>query len=200
MSVRKSSGNSRRILASVGVIGALGILGGVGTYSAFTSTVTAGPQTVSSDTLSLTASGSTFATTAAGIVPGDTIDRQVTLTNGGSAFGSIDFASTAATSSLLDTDATNGLQMQVDKCSVAWTGAAGSALTCGGTTTTVIPSGRVAPRAVTGVTGLSALSASGVDYLRVRLTLPSTADNNFQGKTSVISYTVTGNQRTAGNR
>lgn len=197
MSTSKFSGNSRRILATVGVVGALGILGGVGTYSAFTATTSAGPQTVSSATLNLTSSGSTFTDAATAIVPGDRIDRQVTLTNtGSSAFGSLDLVTAATTSSLLDTNATNGLQMQVDKCSVAWSGAVGSELTCSGTTTSVVTPGRVAPRTAS-VAGLAALNPGGVDHLRVRLTLPTTADNSFQGLSSVISYTFSGNQRTA---
>ena len=41
----------------------------------------------------------------------------------------------ASPSSLLDTDATNGLQIAIDKCSVAWTEAGSSpafTYTCGG--------------------------------------------------------------------
>lgn len=43
--------------------------------------------------------------------------------------------------------------------------------------------------------GLNALTAAGTDYLRVTLTLPSTAPNSFQGLSSTVSYAFTGTQR-----
>jgi hypothetical protein len=45
---------------------------------------------------------------------------------------------------------------------------------------------------------LNALAAGGTDHLQVVLTLPSTADNSFQGKTSTVTYQFTGTQRAAG--
>ncbi len=186
MSTRKSSGNSRRILATVGVVGALGILGGLGTYSAFTSTVAAGPQTVSSATLNLTNEGDTFSMAANGVVPGDTIDRTVTIKNSGSsAFGSIGLVS-AGTGGL-----TSHLTMQIDACPTAWSGAPGTALTCAGATN-VVPSGTVAR--TMDLAGLAALAPNGESHLRVRIALPGSAGNDAQGLSSSISYTFTGNQ------
>jgi spore coat-associated protein N len=101
---------------------------------------------------------------------------------------------------LLDTDTTNGLQMVIDKCSVAWT-EAGPPYTysCSGSTTTL-----VASRAVIGsnisLGSLSALTAGGTDHLRVTLTLPSGAGNTLQNQSSTISYAFTGTQRAATNK
>ena len=57
---------------------------------------------------------------ASNLLPGDTYYRSVDLINsGGTDLGSIDLTTTAAPSSLLDTDTTNGLQMTWQRCSVA---------------------------------------------------------------------------------
>ena len=137
---------------------------------------------------------------ATDIAPGDTMQRSFDLTNA----GSIDLASTTLTttaspSSLLDTDATNGLQMAIDKCSVAWTEAGSSpafTYTCGGTTTSVLASQAVIGSAIS-LANLSSLTAGSTDRLRLTLTLPSGAGNTFQNITSTISYGFTGTQRTA---
>jgi spore coat-associated protein N len=56
---------------------------------------------------------------------------------------SVTLTNTAATSSPLNTDTTNGLQMVIDKCSVAWTEggtAPAYTYTCSGTTSSVLAS------------------------------------------------------------
>jgi hypothetical protein len=115
---------------------------------------------------------------------------------------SITLTTSASPSSTLDTDATNGLQMVIDRCSTAWTEAGSSpafTYSCGGSTTSV-----VASRAVIGSTlamsNLTALTAGSTDHLRVTLTLPAATDNTFQSKTSTISYVFTGTQQSAGSR
>jgi hypothetical protein len=137
------------------------------------------------------------------MVPGDTVQRSFDLTNSGSQnLASIGLTTTASPTSLLDSDGTNGLQMVVDKCSIAWVEAGTSpafTYTCAGTTTTVIAS-----RAVIGsglnMAGLAALTSGGTDRLRVTLTLPSSTGNTFQGLSSTITYSFLGTQRTATNQ
>ena len=102
----------------------------------------------------------------------------------------------ATTSSLLDTDLTNGLQMRIDKCSVPWTESGGPVIytyTCGGTTSAVLASSAVVGSnfALSNLT----LTASTHNYLKVRLTLPSTAGNTFQGLSYVINYSFVASQR-----
>lgn len=198
---------SSKILASLAALSAAASVAGLGTFAAFTSSTSAS-QTVSSGTMTV-ALGATGASTnrltvnATGIAPGDTIQRSVDLLNSGSMdFGSITLTTAASPSSLLDTDATNGLQMIIERCSTAWT-EAGTApaytYTCGGTTTTVL-----ATRAVIGTSlalnNLGALTAGATDKLRVKLSLPSSADNTFQGLSSTINYTFTATQRAATNK
>ena len=195
----------KKLLATIAVIGAAASIAGLGTYATFTST-TSQSHTISTGTVTI-ALGATGASTnrldigASGVAPGDTIQRSVDLINQGSLdLASITLTTTASPSSLLDTDATNGLQMVIDKCSVAWTEAGPPyTYTCGGTTTSVLAS-----RAVIGnnlaLSALGSTTAGATDHLRVTLTLPSGADNTFQNKSSTISYAFTGTQRAATNK
>ena len=88
------------------------------------------------------AAGNRLTVGATNIAPGDTIQRAVTLTNTGTLdLANVVLTTNAATSSLLDTDPTNGLQVTIQKCSVAWTESAFPyTYTCGGTTSTVLAS------------------------------------------------------------
>ena len=193
---------TRKLLASLAVLGAAASIAGLGTFATFTSS-TSTSHTVSSGTVTI-ALGATGASTnrlnigATAIAPGDTIQRSVDLINSGSLdLASITLTTTATSSSLLDTDATNGLQMVIDKCSVAWTEAGPPyTYTCSGSTSTVLAS-----RAVIGSTlalsNLGSTTAGATDHLRVTLTLPGATGNTFQNQSSTISYAFTGTQRTA---
>jgi hypothetical protein len=106
----------------------------------------------------------------------------------------VSLTTTATTSSLLDTDAVNGLQMVIDKCSVAWTeSAAPYTYTCSGTTSSVVASRAVVGSAV--ALGNLTLTSNTDNYLRVTLTLPSAAGNTLQNQSSVINYAFTATQR-----
>ena len=196
---------THKLLATVAVLGAAASIAGLGTYATWTST-TSENHTISSGTVTI-ALGATGAATnrlnvgASGLAPGDTIQRSVDLTNSGSIdLAGVTLTTTASPTSLLDSDATNGLQMVVDKCSVAWTEAGPPfTYTCGGTTTPVLAS-----RAVIGsnlsLSPLSATTAGGTDHLRVTLTLPSGAPNTLQNQSSTITYAFTGTQRAAASK
>src|SRR3954449_6638425 len=141
---RRSRG--RKLLLTIAVLGATASIAGLGTFATFTSS-TAASHTVSSGTVTI-ALGATGASTnrltvgASAIAPGDTIQRSVDLINSGSLdLASVTLTTNATTSSLLDTDASNGLQMVIDKCSVAWTeSAAPYTYTCSGSTSSVLAS------------------------------------------------------------
>jgi spore coat-associated protein N len=191
-----------KLLATVAVLGAAASIAGLGTYATWTST-TSENHTISSGTVTI-ALGATGAATnrlnvgASALAPGDTVQRSVDLTNSGSIdLSGVTLTTTASPSSLLDTDATNGLQMVVDKCSVAWTEAGPPyTYTCSGTTSSVLAS-----RAVIGsnlsLSNLVATTPGQTDHLRVTLTLPSGAPNTLQNQSSTITYAFTGTQRTA---
>jgi spore coat-associated protein N len=200
----------KRLLGSFAVVGVAAAMAGLGTFATFTSSTSAS-HTISSGTVSI-ALGATGASTnrltvgASNVVPGDTIQRTADLiNNGGSSadnLSSILLNTTASPSSLLDTDATTGLQMAIDKCSVAWT-EAGTApaytYTCSGTTSTVLASHAVIGSNIA-LSNLASLATGSTDHLRVTLTLPTAAPNTMQGLTSTISYNFVGTQRVAGNK
>ncbi len=194
-----------KLLASLAVLGVAAGIAGLGTYASFTSSTSAQAQNLSSGTVSLTL-GSTdrLTVSASNLVPGDTIERAVDLTNNGSAgtssVGSITVTTNATTSSLLDTDATNGLQMQIDNCSTTWTEAGPPyTYTCSGTQTVALASTQVIG-ANAALANMSSVTAGNTDHLRVTLTLPTTAGNSFQGLSSVIDYAFTAEQRAAGSQ
>jgi spore coat-associated protein N len=202
----KTTGStSKKLLATIAIVGAAASIAGLGTYATFTST-TSQSHTVSSGTVTI-ALGATGAATnrlnigASALAPGDTIQRSVDLTNSGSLdLASITLTTTASPSSLLDTDTTNGLQMVIDKCSVAWTESGPPyTYTCSGTNTNVLASRPVIGNNVT-LPGLGALTNGGTDHLKVTLTLPSGAGNTLQNQSSTITYAFTGTQRAATNK
>jgi spore coat-associated protein N len=199
----------KRLLGSFTVVGVAAAMAGLGTFATFTSSTSAS-HTISSGTVSIalgaTGPANRLTIGASNVVPGDTIQRAVDLINNGGAsadnLSSIVLNTTASPSSLLDTEATTGLQMAIEKCSVAWTESGtppAYTYTCSGTTSTVLAS-----RAVIGSTialsGLASLTTGSTDHLRVTLTLPSAAPNTMQGLTSTISYNFVGTQRVAGSK
>lgn len=207
------SGRTRALLVGVSGLAIAGSMAGLGTFASFTGTTSAS-QTIASGTVAIALGSAGTADNrltigASGMVPGDTVQRRVKLSNaaGNQNLASITLTTTASTSSLLDTDATNGLQMKIEKCAgaVGWTESATPyTYTCDsavagdnlGTRSSVL-----ANRAVIGsslaLSGTSALTAGTTDDMVVTVSLPSTADNTFQTKSSTILYTFTGTQRTA---
>jgi hypothetical protein len=199
---------ARKVLGSLGVIGAAAAVAGMGTFGTFTDSTAPLNASVSSGTLDINLAagdaGGSLAVSATGFVPGDSVSRAVNLTNDGTTgLSSIALASLPGANNLLTSDTTNGLQLAVDSCSVAWTkttnAAGGAVYTCSGTRKSVL----AAPAAQTSmtVTGLNSMAPKpAVDYLVVTLSLPSTAGNTFQGLANTLSISFTGSQATGTNR
>jgi spore coat-associated protein N len=147
---------------------------------------------------------------ASGLVAGDTIQRRVQLTNpsGNQALASITLTTTASPSSLLDTDATNGLHFKIEKCAgtVGWNESASTpyTYTCDqsaagdnlGSRSSVLARTSIIGSGLT-LSGLSALSANSTDDMVVTVDLPSTAGNTFQTLSSTVTYTFNATQRNA---
>jgi spore coat-associated protein N len=198
-----------KVLASTALLAAAAGAAGLGTFGSFTSTTSAS-EAVTSGTVvvGLGATGTAdnrLSVAANGVVPGDTITRAVKLSNTGNQnFGGVTLTTTAGTSSKLDVDATNGLQLQIDKCSTAWSEAGNGTTTpytysCSGTTTNVLASRAIIGSNLT-LNNLASLTAGNSDNLLVTITLPTSADNTFQGLTSTINFAFTATQRAAANR
>lgn len=195
--------NTAKIFASVVLVGGAASVAGLGTFGSFTDTTSAS-ESVSAGKVDINLSqhaslGTTVAAT--NLVPGDTIQRAVTLTRSADTekFGSVLLSTTAGTANLLSSDATNGLQLAVDQCSIAWAQVGTTnQLTCAGTTTSVLAS-----RAVVGTNldlgaATTALNAAGAaSNLRLSMTLPVSAGDTFQGLTNAVTFKFDATQRTA---
>src|SRR5690242_3999858 len=138
-----------KVIASLALVGTAAGVAGLGTYGAFTSSTSAS-DTVASGTVAIalgaTGTANRLTVAASGLVPGDTVQRAVTLSNaaGNQNLSAITLTTAAtSTSTKLDSDTTNGLQIAVDKCSTGWVEAGTNpayTYTCTGTTTTVLAS------------------------------------------------------------
>jgi hypothetical protein len=194
-----ASSTARKVVGSLGVIGAAAAVAGMGTFGTFTDSSTPVATTIQSGTLSIdvTQQGFTVPVTTSNFVPGDSLTRAVNLVNdGSSALGSVTLGSTVTTPSVLTTDITNGLQLAVKACSVAWTQggtAAAPTYTCSGTER-LLGSGPAVTSMV--LSNPASLTAGATDYLTFAISLPTSADNTFQGKSAALSLTFTGTQRT----
>ena len=194
---RRSRG--RKLLLTIAVLGATASIAGLGTFATFTSSTSAS-HTVSSGTVTI-ALGATGASTnrlnvdATAIAPGDTIQRSVDLIDQGTInLASVTLTTAASSSSVLDTDATNGLQMVIDKCSQAWTESGPPyTYTCGGSTSSVLASRALIGSSIA-LSNLT-LTAGSTDHLRATVTFPSAAGNTLQNQSSTVNYTFSGVQR-----
>jgi hypothetical protein len=195
---RTPSPTARKVVGSLAVIGAAAAVAGLGTYGNFTDSTTPMNTSLATGTLSinLTQVGTAVPVSVSGFVPGDSLTRAVDLVNDGdTALSSISVVSSASSSSILTTDQTNGLQLSVKSCSVAWTeGGTSSAPTysCSGTERSIM-GGPVVNNAA--LSSPNSLNPGGADHLIFAISLPTTAGNDFQGKTADLSLSFTGSQR-----
>jgi hypothetical protein len=120
---------------------------------------------------------------ATGILAGGEVERVVSIHVPAGVHPRL--AVTAETSSVLDQDARNGLQLRADLCSGTWRRTeAGYA--CAGTVTALFASRPVVGSSALTLTGGSAA----VHQVRLTLSLPGTADGRFMGQTSALSYRI----------
>lgn len=207
-----SRSTSKKILLSLAALGAAGAIAGLGTFATFTSTTSASQNvTAGKVEIALGASGAAnrLSVSATNVVPGDTINRAVDLVSTSTdAMKSVNLTTTATTSSVLDTNTTDGLQMYLRNCSVAWTEAGTSpafTYTCGGTTTAVLGSAASPVNIITTTPGgvslnnLTSTTTGGpvTDHLLITVVLPqsNTSANLATPPSSTIQYSFTGTQR-----
>jgi hypothetical protein len=190
-----------KVVGSLAIAGTAAAVAGLGTFGTFTDSTAPLNTTVATGTvdinLAVPSGGVAIPVTTNGFVPGDSLSRTVDLSNNGtSALSGITLQSSATAGSILTTDATNGLQLAVKSCSVAWTqGGTPSAptYTCSGTQSSLAGGPAVSTNLLN---GLASMNAGGVDHLVFSVSLPASADNTFQGKSASLSLTFTGTQRT----
>ena len=147
-----------------------------------------------------TGSGAGFNTAVSGMKPGDVIHRFVTYKNSGTMAGQtlkLWIADTATT--LLTTDATNGLKVVVSKCATAWTWASPTATAAcsGGATswlaTTALSTIKTEANAVS-FAGSPTLAANETVYLKFDIQLPDRVERraNAGTPTDAVGGALTG--------
>ena len=182
-------------------------------FAALTATATnlsGGSVTTGTLKLEYSASGGSgaFSTAITGLGPGDTVNRYIDLTNTGTLDGETPTVQIASSdSNTLVNDGTKGLQLSIRACSVAWTQT--GAGTCSGTETVVLASTPAATlkNAAANIT-LPSVLASGVNRLKLTISLPAGSENTVngvlpvgtvQGLTAALQWSFVIQERTATN-
>lgn len=212
MMLSKSAGSLALKISFVAVaaIGGAGMVSS-NVFAALTATAfnTSGGE-LTTGTLSLTLAPSNVSGITGGFVTaintmgtGDTVNRYIDLTNGGTLDGiSPTLQITPAAITTLTSDATKGLQVAISSCSVPWSADG----TCSEDTSTVLSS----TSAVDLVSAARALSlpstlAAAVTHLKIAITLPVNDEvtvngvlptGTVQGVSTTLTWTFTMTQRT----
>ena len=159
--------------------------------------------------LDLANNGNGFGTSIANVVPGDVVNRYVTLTNSGTLNGiglTLKTAQTGTPSLITDGISpitTKALKLTVTSCSVAWNTTTG---VCSGTPTEELASTVIG--SLTSATTLagSTLNSTAVRYLQMKIELPDQNEttvngalpaNTVQGGSVDVTYTFDLKQRLA---
>jgi len=156
---------------------------------------------VSTGTLKLTQAASGvagitggFVTDITNVAPGDTVNRYIDLTNGGTLGGQTMTLAIAATpSNALTTNGSIGLKVTVNECSVNWT----SVGVCSGVTTVALSQASLLSLATPATLTLSSLASLAVNHLQFVINLPAGSEvtNNgalpgttVQGLTTAVTW------------
>src|SRR4051794_40005465 len=192
----------RRVAGSVAVLGVAAAVAGLGTYSSFTDSTSPVTSGVATGVLSLSLTdrdGAVAVQPFAGgaLMAGDSVRQVLDLVNDGTtAFGSVTMKMSATSSSILDTDPDNGLQLSVVSCSTPWSGS-GASWSCSGTQSAVYSGPMVMTKVLTG----ASVDPGGVDHLLLTASLPASAGGAaYQGKASTLSLAFDGVQRAGAGR
>jgi hypothetical protein len=192
-----------KIVGAIGAVGAAVAVAGLGTFGGFTDSTSPVGTTVDTGVLSIDVGapgGSAVVPFGGGMMlAGDSRTHLIDLVNDGTtALGDVTLKSWATSSSVLDQDKVNGLQLTVESCSVAWNDA-GSAPTCPGTSRTYFSLPIIVDNEPLNST--AALAPGATDHLKLTAALPSSASGDaFEGAISSLNFMFTGVQRSAGAR
>jgi hypothetical protein len=185
-----------KVVASLGVVGATVAIAGLGTFGSFTDSTTPVESNVETGTISINLSPAAMyasvPVTTGGFLPGDRSSTPFDLVNDGDvAWDSVTFTSWATTSSVLDSDPVNGLQLTVRSCSTAWT-VVGSGYSCGGAVRDFYSGPIIMDQALAGA---ASLEPGQVDHLLATIDFPSTAGDAHKNKVSQLAFGFTAVQR-----
>ena len=191
-----------QIVGALSVVGAAVAVAGLGTFGQFTDSTSPVNTQVDSGVVSIDVSspaGASVPFAGGMMLAGDSRSALVDLVNDGTTpLTSVTLTSTATSSSVLDQDKVNGLQLTVESCSVAWTTGA-AAPTCSGTARGYFTQPIIVANAP--LAGSAALAAGATDHLKLTAALPSSASGSaFAGASSSLNFVFTGIQKTGGPR
>jgi hypothetical protein len=191
--------SATKIVAAIGAVGAAAAVAGLATFGGFTDSTTPVGTNVDTGVVSITLNeagdSGTVPFSGGMMLAGDSRGHLVDLVNdGNTALGSVTFDSWATSSSILDTDAVDGLQLSVESCSVSWV-KSGADYTCAGTERPFYAGPIVVGNRA--LVGAASLAPGATDHLLLTATLPATATGDaFEGATSSLNFMFTGTQRT----
>lgn len=190
--VRRTAG---KIVGTIAVVGSAAAVAGLGTFGGFTDSTTPADATAETGVLAIDVSlpgGGSVPYTSVGMLPGDSGSIPLDLRNGGDVdLGSLVFDSRATTSSLLDTDAEDGLQLKLETCASPWT-RSGYTYSCSGGATELYEGPIVANQALAGA---SSIEAGATDRLLATVSFPDSGNNALQDQESTFEFVFTGTQR-----
>ena len=195
---RRHHKTAARIVGTIGVLGAAAAVAGLSTFGNFT--YTSGPidTQVQGGVLNIdlahAGDGLTMPFGGGLMLAGDSRGYRVDLVNNGdTALSSVSLTSRATSSSVLDTDAVNGLQLDVKSCSAAWTVNSG-VYSCSGTQKNFYSG----PIVVAGqaMANVASTTPGQVDHLLMTASLPQSASGDmFEGASSSLEFFFSGVQR-----
>ena len=207
MTTNDSTTTTRRrtgltIVGALSLVGAAVAVAGLGTFGQFTDSTSPVDTKVDTGVVSIDVSspaGASVPFSGGTMLAGDSRSALIDLVNDGTTpLTSVTLTSTATSSSVLDQDTVNGLQLTAESCSVAWTTGA-AAPTCSGTVRSYFTRPIVFSNATLVSSG--ALAAGATDHLKLTAALPASASGNaFEGATSNLNFVFTGSQRSGGPR
>jgi hypothetical protein len=191
------------IVGAISAVGAAVAVAGLGTLGGFTDSTSPVGTKVDTGVLSIdvSAPGGSAALPFSGgmMLAGDSRTHVIDLVNDGTtALSSVTLKSWATSSSVLDQDPVNGLQLTAESCSVAWD-TAGAVPTCAGTVRSYFSLPIVVNNAA--LTATAALAPGATDHLKLTAALPASASGDaFEGASSSLSFQFTGVQKSGGAR
>ena len=191
-----------KIVGAISAVGAAVAVAGLGTFGQFTDSTSPVDTQVDTGVLSIDVSspnGASVPFSGGMMIAGDSRSALVDLVNSGTTpLSAVTLKSTATSSSVLDQDKVNGLQLTVESCSVAWD-ASGEAPTCAGTVHAYFTQ----PILVNDypLTNTPAMGVGATDHLKLTAALPSSASGDaFEGAESGLNFVFTGIQKSGGPR
>ncbi|MBK1784606.1 TasA family protein [Prauserella cavernicola] len=199
-----------RPVALAAVAGSVLVAMGIGVWATLSATAAnVTPQQISSGTLKLTmaGNGAGFDQAVSNLAPGDTVNRYLDLTNGGTLDAqalTLQVAATGSSALIADGSSTKALRVAVNTCTGGtWNAATG---VCSGTKAPLLAATPVGSLGTAASLIPGSVAAGSVQRLQVVVSLPDQTETTvngtlptttIQGQTANLTYTFGETQRAA---